>query len=86
VDKYSIVGWSDGGITGMILAGRYPDRVKKLVLIAANSYETKEDQELLEGTGQKKCLCTFDLVIKCDAESYVVYHFFKHCKMTDSFT
>jgi pimeloyl-ACP methyl ester carboxylesterase len=31
-----IVGWSDGGITGLTLALRYPDRVGRLVVIGAN--------------------------------------------------
>jgi pimeloyl-ACP methyl ester carboxylesterase len=32
----NIVGWSDGGITGLELAMRYPHRVRKLVAIGAN--------------------------------------------------
>lgn len=36
--KFSILGWSDGGITGMLIAARYPDVVDKLVIWGANAY------------------------------------------------
>jgi pimeloyl-ACP methyl ester carboxylesterase len=32
----NVVGWSDGGITGIELAYKYPEKVKKLVTIGAN--------------------------------------------------
>jgi pimeloyl-ACP methyl ester carboxylesterase len=31
-----VVGWSDGGIEGLLLAMRHPDKIKKLVAMAAN--------------------------------------------------
>ena len=31
-----MVGWSDGGIIGLDLAMRYPDRVRRLIAISAN--------------------------------------------------
>ncbi|RYG33317.1 MAG: alpha/beta hydrolase, partial [Burkholderiales bacterium] len=31
-----VIGWSDGGIEGLLLAMRHPDKVKKLVAMAAN--------------------------------------------------
>lgn len=31
-----VLGWSDGGNTGLILAGKYPDRVKSLMVMGAN--------------------------------------------------
>jgi pimeloyl-ACP methyl ester carboxylesterase len=36
LDKVSIVGWSDGGIIGLVLAMRQPERVKKLFAYGAN--------------------------------------------------
>lgn len=36
IKKASIVGWSDGGITGMILAIKYPERVNKLFTFGSN--------------------------------------------------
>ncbi|MGQ0485487.1 MAG: alpha/beta fold hydrolase [Hyphomicrobiales bacterium] len=36
LDKVSIVGWSDGGIIGLVLAMQHPERVKKLFAYGAN--------------------------------------------------
>lgn len=36
ITKADVVGWSDGGIIGLDLAMRYPDRIRKLVTIGAN--------------------------------------------------
>ena len=36
LDKVSIVGWSDGGIIGLVLAMQHPDRVKGLFAYGAN--------------------------------------------------
>jgi pimeloyl-ACP methyl ester carboxylesterase len=37
IDSVNIVGFSDGGITGTILAGLHPEKVKSLVIIGTNS-------------------------------------------------
>ena len=47
--EYSIMGWSDGGITGMVMAALFPENVKKLILWGANSYISKHDVEMVEG-------------------------------------
>ncbi len=36
IDKVALVGWSDGGINGLLLAIRHPDKVKKLAVTGAN--------------------------------------------------
>jgi pimeloyl-ACP methyl ester carboxylesterase len=36
IKKASIVGWSDGGIIGLILAIKYPERINKLFTFGAN--------------------------------------------------
>jgi pimeloyl-ACP methyl ester carboxylesterase len=36
IDRVDVVGWSDGGIIGLDLAMRYPDRIRRLVVIGAN--------------------------------------------------
>lgn len=36
IDRAAIVGWSDGGATGLDLAIRYPERVSKLFVIGTN--------------------------------------------------
>ncbi|HEY4875915.1 MAG TPA: alpha/beta hydrolase [Puia sp.] len=35
-DSTYVIGWSDGGINGLLLAIRHPDKVKKLVITGAN--------------------------------------------------
>lgn len=36
VDSCYVIGWSDGGINGLLLAMRHPDKVKKLAVTGAN--------------------------------------------------
>ena len=36
IDRTDVVGWSDGGIIGLDMAMRYPERVRRLVAISAN--------------------------------------------------
>lgn len=36
IPKAFVIGWSDGGVVGLHLASRFPDRVKKLVAVGAN--------------------------------------------------
>lgn len=44
--KYSLLGWSDGGITAMLLAAGFPQHVEKMVIFGANAYVTKEETEI----------------------------------------
>ncbi|XP_060849607.1 valacyclovir hydrolase-like [Rhopalosiphum padi] len=48
IDKYSLLGWSDGGITALIMASKAVDRVEKLIVWGSNSYVTEKDVELYE--------------------------------------
>ena len=48
--KFSVLGWSDGGVSAIILAALFPDSVEKLVVWGSNAYVTKEDIELFEKT------------------------------------
>ena len=48
--KFSVLGWSDGGVSGIILAARFPERVQKLVVWGSNASVTKSDIELVEKT------------------------------------
>ncbi|XP_061390464.1 valacyclovir hydrolase-like [Musca vetustissima] len=43
--KFSIIGWSDGGITGLIAAGRYIDNIEKLIIWGAGAYLVPEEVE-----------------------------------------
>ncbi|XP_012062665.1 PREDICTED: valacyclovir hydrolase [Atta cephalotes] len=36
--KFSLIGWSDGGITSLLLASAYPDSVYRMVVFGANAY------------------------------------------------
>lgn len=47
-DKFSLVGWSDGGITAMIAAAKFPENVRKLVVWGANAYIADEDIAMIE--------------------------------------
>lgn len=38
LDSVNVLGWSDGGNTGLIMAMKYPDKVKKLVAMGANVF------------------------------------------------
>ena len=41
LDSVNIVGWSDGGNTGLLMAMKYPKKVKKLVTMGANVFIDK---------------------------------------------
>ena len=41
IDSVNILGWSDGGNTGLIMALNYPDKVKSLITMGANLYPNK---------------------------------------------
>ncbi|CAG4970125.1 unnamed protein product [Parnassius apollo] len=38
IPTFSILGWSDGGVSGMILAAKYPRAINKLVIWGSNSF------------------------------------------------
>lgn len=46
--KFSALGWSDGGITCMLLAATYPEMVDRLVIWGSNSYILPEELEIYE--------------------------------------
>nr|CAH7752905.1 unnamed protein product [Callosobruchus chinensis] len=47
-NKFSILGWSDGGNSGMILAAKYPKHVDKLIIWGVNSYILPEEVKIYE--------------------------------------
>lgn len=49
--RYSVLGWSDGGITGMLLAAQQPQAVERLVVWGANSYVLPQELQIYEGIG-----------------------------------
>jgi valacyclovir hydrolase len=48
--KYSVMGWSDGGIASLVLASLYPESVRKMVVLGANAFITQEDIDRIEKT------------------------------------
>lgn len=46
--SYSILGWSDGGITGMIMSAQQPEAVEKLVIWGSNAYVLEEETKIYE--------------------------------------
>lgn len=48
INKYSLLGWSDGGITALIAASKAVDQVERLVVWGSNAYVTEKDLELYE--------------------------------------
>ena len=49
-DHFSLLGWSDGGVSAIIAAAKYPKHVRKLVVWGANAYVSEEDVRLVEPT------------------------------------
>ncbi|XP_065483965.1 valacyclovir hydrolase isoform X1 [Caloenas nicobarica] len=47
--KFSLLGWSDGGITALIAAAKYPMLIHKLVVWGANASITQEDVRIYNG-------------------------------------
>ncbi|XP_028619091.1 valacyclovir hydrolase [Grammomys surdaster] len=47
--QFSLLGWSDGGITALIIAATFPSYIRKMVVWGANSYVTEEDSRIYEG-------------------------------------
>lgn len=47
-EKYSIIGWCDGGTTGLLMASYYSAAVDKLVIFGATAYISPEDTDFFE--------------------------------------
>lgn len=48
INKYSLIGWSDGGVSSMILAAKYPEVMRSLVIFGSNSFILPQEIELYE--------------------------------------
>ncbi|XP_035734380.1 valacyclovir hydrolase-like [Vespa mandarinia] len=44
--KFSLIGWSDGGITSLILAAKNPDSIRKMIVFGANAYILPEELQI----------------------------------------
>lgn len=47
--RFDILGWSDGGITGIILAGKHPQSIEKLIIFGSNAYLVEDELKIYEG-------------------------------------
>ncbi|KAJ9595371.1 hypothetical protein L9F63_013421, partial [Diploptera punctata] len=56
INKFSMLGWSDGGITAMILASKYPENVDKMVVWGSNAYIIEEEAKVYEKPPNKVTL------------------------------
>jgi len=45
---FSMLGWSDGGITALHVAAKYPDLIRKMVIWGSNAYVTQADNDMYE--------------------------------------
>ena len=45
---YSLLGWSDGGITAMMMAGMEPEAIDKLVIWGSNAYIIPDELKTYE--------------------------------------
>lgn len=48
-EKFSLLGWSDGGITALIAAAMYPHLIRKMVVWGANAFVSEQDLQLYNG-------------------------------------
>ncbi len=48
ITKADILGWSDGGNTGLEFALKYPENLNKLIIIGANAFPEGVDEDLLK--------------------------------------
>ena len=53
LEKINIIGWSDGGITGLIFNSKNPNLVKKLVTIGANTNPEGVKEQLLQSIKER---------------------------------
>lgn len=49
-ETFSLLGFSDGGITSLILSSLYPDSIRKMILVGANAYILPEELKVYQST------------------------------------
>lgn len=47
--RFSLLGWSDGGITGLVVAARNPALIQKMVVWGSNTYVSQQDLDIYHG-------------------------------------
>ncbi|HEY4209782.1 MAG TPA: alpha/beta hydrolase [Puia sp.] len=54
IPKVSVVGWSDGGVTGLVMAMKYPEYINKLFTYGSNYNKSGEKHEPFDSTVASK--------------------------------
>lgn len=53
--RFSLLGWSDGGITALIAAAQNPSRVSKMVVWGSNAYVSQQDLSIYNAIRDVSC-------------------------------
>jgi valacyclovir hydrolase len=48
IPKFDILGWSNGGITGLILSAKHPECVDKMAIFGAIAYMTQQEMKIYD--------------------------------------
>lgn len=70
IDSCNVLGWSDGGINGLLLAIRHPEKVKKLAITGANLWP---DSTAMSAADYKWGLSFYDTLGKMPQTPEIVY-------------
>lgn len=79
LNEFSLLGWSDGGISSLILAAKYPNNVKKLVIWGASAYVTPEEIQIYESILPPYLIFFLLILFYCK-------HFSFHCNKINQVT
>lgn len=60
IDSVNVIGWSDGGVIGLLLAIRHPEKIKKLVITGAN---IQPDSTAISSDILKKTTKTYNMFV-----------------------
>ena len=48
IPKYSLLGWSNGGITSLIISGKHPESIDKMIIFGAIAYMTSAEMKIYD--------------------------------------
>lgn len=48
ISKFSMLGWSNGGITALIISGKHPESVDKMAIFGAIAYMTQKEMKIYD--------------------------------------
>jgi pimeloyl-ACP methyl ester carboxylesterase len=78
IDSANIIGWSDGGIIGLLLAIRYPEKVKKLIISGAN---LRPDTSAVSPDIHQRVLKTYNTLKQKKEKSQLDKRVFKYFRL-----